>query len=62
MPSLIEETALRVGQGLCDLAAAVLFGQFRCRDPEALTMVGYVVVVLAIAVTAWLVFVRPRAE
>ena len=43
MPSLIEETALRVGQGFCDLAAAVLFGQFRCSDPEALAMVGYVV-------------------
>ena len=59
---MIEQFAEWVGQGVCDVAAAVMQGQFRCYDPAVLSIVGYIVVLAAIVVSLWVVIVRPRAE
>jgi hypothetical protein len=58
----MDQIALHVGQMFCDLAAAVMYGQFRCRDPAALLMVGYILMAVAIVVGAWLAIVRPRLK
>ena len=60
MPSLLENIALGVGQGFCDLAATILSGHFRCRDPAALSKVGYILIGAAMLVGFWLAFARPR--
>jgi hypothetical protein len=62
MLSLIEGLAEWLGQGVCDVAAAVMLGQFRCHDPAVLSMVGYIVLIVALMVSLWAVVVRPRAE
>jgi hypothetical protein len=62
MPSLIDNIAFRVGQAFCDLAAAVMYGQFRCRDTAALSTVGYMLIGAAMLIGFWLVFVRPRMK
>jgi hypothetical protein len=62
MPSPIENLAEWLGQGVCDVSAAVMQGQFRCHDPAVLSMVGYVVLLVTILVSVWVMVVRPRAE
>jgi hypothetical protein len=48
--------------GVCDVAAAVLQGQFRCHDPAVLAVVGYIVLLIAIVVILWVAVLRPRAD
>jgi hypothetical protein len=62
MPLLIEGLAEWLGQGLCDVSAAVMQGQFRCHDPAMLSMIGYTVLIFTIVVGVWVLVVRPRAE
>jgi hypothetical protein len=62
MPSLIEGLAEWLGQGFCDVSAAVMQGQFRCHDPAMLSMVGYIVLLITILVSVWVMVIRPRAE
>jgi hypothetical protein len=57
---LIEETAQWLGEGVCEVAAAI--GPLRCNDPAALSMAGYILLVATIMLCVWLVIVRPRAE
>jgi len=60
MPSLIEETARWLAEGVCEVAAAM--SPLRCNDPTALSMVGYILLVATIMVGVWLVIARPQAE
>jgi len=62
MLSLMEGLAEWLGQGVCDVAAAVMGGLFRCHDPAVLSMVGYIILLVAILLSLWVMVVRPRAE
>ena len=62
MPSLLEDIALGIGQGFCNLAGTLLPTQFRCRDTATLSMVGYMLIGAAMLIGFWLVFVRPRMK
>ena len=62
MLSLLEDIALGVGQGFCDLAGTLLPNHFRCRDTAALATVGYMLIGAAMLIGFWLVFVRPRMK
>ena len=62
MPSLIEDFALRIGQGFCSLGSTLLPARFRCNDTAALTTVGYMLIGAAMLIGFWLVFVRPRMK
>jgi hypothetical protein len=55
---VIEETAQWLGRGVCQVAA--LTGQFKCSEPAALAIIGYVLLIAVIVLSVWLVIARPE--
>ena len=54
----LDDIALGVGQGFCNLAGMLLPTQFRCRDPAALSKAGYTLIGATLLIGFWRVFAR----